>query len=90
MNPSAFFADYDAFGERRTGGDGDAAAAAWLRDRAEAAGAEARLLPAPFTRLTPGSIERASTGGWRLCQSVAASMHRCRGPRSAGDRRASA
>lgn len=54
MNPSAFFADYDAFGERRTGGEGDEAAAIWLRAKAEAAGAEARLLPAPFTRLAPG------------------------------------
>ncbi len=54
MNPATFFADYDAFGDRRTGGEGDAAAAAWLRDKAEATGAEARLLPAGFTRLTPG------------------------------------
>ena len=62
MNPSAFFADYDAFGERRTGGEGDAAAALWLRDRAEAAGAQARLLPAPFTRLTPGTATVHSGG----------------------------
>lgn len=54
MNPAGFFADYDAFGERRTGGEGDAASAAWLRDRAAATGAKARLLPARFTRLTPG------------------------------------
>ena len=54
MNPAAFFADYDAFGDRRTGGEGDAAAAAWLHAKAAAAGAEARLLPASFTRLTPG------------------------------------
>lgn len=62
MNPSAFFADYDAFGERRTGGEGDAAAAAWLRDKAEAAGADARLLPAPFTRLTPGTATLDGAG----------------------------
>lgn len=54
MNPATFFADYDAFGERRTGGEGDLAAADWLRDQAAATGAEARLLDAPFTRLTPG------------------------------------
>jgi hypothetical protein len=60
MNPAGFFADYDAFGDRRTGGEGDAAAATWLRDRAAATGAEARLLAAPFTRLTPG---RASLEG---------------------------
>ncbi|NMJ44329.1 hypothetical protein GWK16_23990 [Roseomonas sp. JC162] len=53
MNPAAFFTDYDAFGERRTGGEGDDAAATWLRDRAAAAGAEARLLAVPFTRFTP-------------------------------------
>ena len=62
MNPASFFADYDAFGDRRTGGEGDAAAAAWLRDRAEAAGAAARLLPAPFTRLTPGTATLAGSG----------------------------
>lgn len=62
MNPSAFFADYDAFGERRTGGEGDAAAAAWLRDRAEAAGTAARLLPVPFTCLTPGPASLVGTG----------------------------
>ena len=62
MNPAAFFADYDAFGERRTGGEGDAAAAAWLRDRAEATGAAARLLPAPFTRLTPGRATLEGAG----------------------------
>ncbi|GGJ03533.1 hypothetical protein [Neoroseomonas lacus] len=62
MNPAGFFADYDAFGDRRTGGEGDAAAAAWLRDKTAATGAEARLLPAPFTRLTPGraTLEGAS------------------------------
>jgi hypothetical protein len=54
VNPAGFFADYDAFGERRTGGEGDAAAAAWLHDRAAATGAQARLLAVPFTRLTPG------------------------------------
>lgn len=54
MNPAGFFADYDAFGDRRTGGEGDAAAAAWLRDKAAATGAEATLLPASFARLTPG------------------------------------
>lgn len=54
MNPAGFFADYDAFGTRRTGGEGDAAAAAWLHDKAAAAGAEARLLPVAFTRFSPG------------------------------------
>jgi hypothetical protein len=54
VNPAGFFADYDAFGERRTGSEGDAAAAAWLRDRAAATGAAAALLEVPFTRLVPG------------------------------------
>jgi hypothetical protein len=54
MNPAAFFADYDAFGLRRTGGDGDAAAAEWLCAQAAATGAAARLLPVDFTRLVPG------------------------------------
>ncbi len=54
MNAAEFFAAYDGFGERRTGGEGDAAAAAWLRDRAEAAGAAARLDPVDFERFMPG------------------------------------
>jgi hypothetical protein len=54
MNPAGFFADYDAFGERRTGGEGDAAAGEWLHTRAAATGAEARLLRVAFTRLVPG------------------------------------
>jgi hypothetical protein len=62
MNPAAFFADYDAFGERRTGGEGDAAAAAWLQARAAATGAEAALLAVPFTRFTPGAA-RLEAGG---------------------------
>lgn len=62
MNPAAFFADYDAFGERRTGGEGDAAAAAWLHDRAVATGAAARLLPVDFTRFIPGEA-RLEAGG---------------------------
>jgi hypothetical protein len=55
MNPAAFFADYDAFGERRTGGEGDAAAAAWLLARAQATGAEAVAHAVRFTRFTPGA-----------------------------------
>jgi hypothetical protein len=62
MNPSAFFADYDAFGERRTGGEGDAAAAAWLHERAAATGAAARLLPVTFTRLVPGEATLEAGG----------------------------
>lgn len=62
MNPAAFFADYDAFGERRTGGEGDAAAAAWLRDRAAAAGAAAGLVPVDFLRFTPGTAQVAAGG----------------------------
>lgn len=62
MNPAAFFADYDAFGERRTGGEGDAAAAAWLRECAAATGAAVELLAVPFTRFTPG-IARLAAGG---------------------------
>ncbi|MEO3472357.1 hypothetical protein AAFN86_10855 [Roseomonas sp. CAU 1739] len=62
MNPASFFADYDAFGDRRTGGEGDAAAATWLLGKAGATGAEARLLPAPFTRLTPGRAALEGAG----------------------------
>ncbi|WP_137127119.1 hypothetical protein [Roseomonas sp. HF4] len=62
MNPAAFFADYDAFGERRTGGEGDAAAAAWLHARAAATGAAAVLVAVPFTRFTPGAA-RLEAGG---------------------------
>ena len=62
MNPAGFFADYDAFGDRRTGGEGDAAAAAWLCDKAASTGAEARLLPAAFTR----PPRPRDTGGQRL------------------------
>jgi hypothetical protein len=53
MNPATFFARYDAFGERRTGGDGDAASAAWLMEQAAAGGAAARLMPISFTRFAP-------------------------------------
>jgi hypothetical protein len=49
-----FFAAYDAFGERRAGGEGDLASAAWLRDLATEAGAPARLVPVPFSRILPG------------------------------------
>ena len=62
MNPAGFFADYDAFGDRRTGGEGDAAAAAWLCDKAASTGAEARLLPAAFTRLAPGRATLEGSG----------------------------
>lgn len=54
MTPAEFFAAYDAFGIRRAGEAGDAASAAWLRDRAEAAGAAAELVPVGFSRLFPG------------------------------------
>jgi hypothetical protein len=52
--PADFFAAYDAFGERRTGSPGDAAAAAWLRELAAEAGAAAEILPIEFCRFTPG------------------------------------
>lgn len=55
MNASEFLAAYDRFGERRAGGDGDAAAAAWLRDLAAGTGATARLVPVPFQRFIPGA-----------------------------------
>ena len=61
-NQVPVLADYDAFGDRRTGGEGDVAAAAWLRDKAEATGAQARLLPARFTRLTPGRAALEGAG----------------------------
>ncbi|HEV7263670.1 MAG TPA: hypothetical protein VGN83_01950 [Falsiroseomonas sp.] len=54
MNAAEFFAAYDGFGERRAGGEGDAASAAWLRDQAEVAGASARLVPVGFERFVPG------------------------------------
>lgn len=54
MNAADFFAAYDAFGERRTGTPGDAAAAAWLRDLAAEAGAAAELWPIAFSRFVPG------------------------------------
>jgi hypothetical protein len=65
MNPAGFFADYDAFGERRTGGEGDAAAAEWLCARAAATGAQARLLRVDFARLLPGAAW-VETGGTRF------------------------
>lgn len=55
MTPSQFFADYDAFGERRAGSPGDAASASWLHDQAARAGAGAALLAVPFTRFEPGA-----------------------------------
>jgi hypothetical protein len=54
MNAGEFFAAYDSFGERRTGGPGDVAAAGWLRGCAEATGATARLVPVSFERFAPG------------------------------------
>jgi hypothetical protein len=55
MTPAEFFAAYDGFGERRTGGAGDITSAAWLRDHAAAAGATAAaLVPVAFTRFLPG------------------------------------
>lgn len=53
MNAAEFFAEYDAFGERRTGGEGDARSAAWLRGQADRVGAKAVLLPVPFTCFEP-------------------------------------
>jgi len=70
MTPASFFAAYDAFGERRAGSAGDAASAAWLREQAERTGAEAVLVPAPFTRFVPGDArieaERATIAGLPL------------------------
>ena len=54
MNHAEFFAAYDGFGERRAGLAGDVASAAWLRDLAVQAGAEAALVPVPFQRFVPG------------------------------------
>jgi hypothetical protein len=53
MNAAEFFAAYDAFGERRAGGEGDRASAAWLRDLAAQAGAQADLVEIGFTRFRP-------------------------------------
>jgi hypothetical protein len=55
MSQASFLAAYDGFGERRTGGTGDAASATWLRDLAAATGAEARLMPVPFSHFIPGT-----------------------------------
>jgi hypothetical protein len=65
MKAAAFFPAYDAFGERRAGSEGDAAAAAWLRDRAEAAGAASMLLPVAFQRFLPGDAF-IEVGGRRI------------------------
>lgn len=65
MTPDAFFAIYDGFGERRSGGMGDLASAHWLRDRAEAAGAQATLVATPFLRLAPG-VAQLEAGGTLL------------------------
>lgn len=54
MKAADFFAAYDAFGERRAGGPGDAASAAWLRDLAEAAGAQAESVPVGYSGFNPG------------------------------------
>jgi len=62
MTPAEFFAAYDAFGERRAGGAGDLASAAWLRDRAEAAGVAAELVQVGFPRFTPGAAFLAVRG----------------------------
>jgi hypothetical protein len=55
MKASEFFAAYDRFGERRTGGEGDAAAAAWLRTLAAGTGAATQLVPVGFRRFIPGA-----------------------------------
>jgi hypothetical protein len=60
-----FFAAYDGFGERRAGGEGDAASAAWLRGVAEQAGAAARLDPVAFSRFLPGP-SWLEAGGTRI------------------------
>ncbi len=62
MSCADFFAAYDAFGERRAGSEGDRAAADWLRDLAQAAGATAWLVPVPFARFLPGPSEIAIAG----------------------------
>ncbi len=67
MNAAGFFAAYDAFGERRTGGAGDATSARWLCGLAATAGAAAALAPVAFTRFLPGEArlevaERAIEG----------------------------
>ncbi|MDO9503595.1 hypothetical protein [Falsiroseomonas sp.] len=55
MTPETFFPAYDGLGERRSGSEGDAAAATWLREAAEAAGAAATLLPVAFQRMIPST-----------------------------------
>ncbi|WP_146217042.1 hypothetical protein [Falsiroseomonas bella] len=55
MRAADFFAAYDGFGERRAGGEGDVASAAWLCDLAVQAGATARLDPVSFSRFVPGA-----------------------------------
>jgi hypothetical protein len=65
MNAADFFAAYDGFGERRAGGEGDAASAAWLRDLAEQAGAAARLDMVGFSRFLPGD-SWLEAGGTRM------------------------
>jgi hypothetical protein len=53
VSPDVFFPRYDGFGERRTGSEGDAASAAWLREQVAANGADAALVPIPFPRFIP-------------------------------------
>ncbi|NKC29257.1 hypothetical protein [Falsiroseomonas selenitidurans] len=59
----AFFAAYDAFGERRAGSAGDRASARWLCGLAEQAGAAAMLLPTAFQRLIPGAARLETEAG---------------------------
>lgn len=52
---SAFFAQYDALGERRAGSSGDLAAARWLVEQLCAtAGVAVRSVEVPFERFVPG------------------------------------
>ncbi len=62
MKVEDFFAAYDGFGERRAGSENDRDSAAWLRDLAAAAGAEAALMPIGFARFLPGPSEIAIAG----------------------------
>jgi hypothetical protein len=65
MNPEDFFAAYDGFGERRSGGTEDLRSAEWLRDQVADQGVPAVLVPTPFLRFTPGTAA-LEAGGFTL------------------------
>lgn len=62
MNVESFLAKYDSFGERRTGSEGDKAAAVWLTDCAAATGALAQMIAVDFSRFIPSTAQLTIEG----------------------------